>query len=62
MKTTSNVIDLHRWKEKRAIDKIFGPGFVESYIPDYDTITYTISIDGEDYKATIDTQSLFDPN
>ena len=53
---------MHKWKEKRAIDRIFGAGFVESYVPDYDTITNTISIDGEDYKATIDTQNLFDPN
>jgi len=57
----SNVIDFHRWKEKKTIDRVFGEGFVESYIPDYDTITYTLTIEGEDYRVTIPTEEFFDP-
>ena len=56
----SNVIDFQRWKEKKTIDRVFGEGFVESYIPDYDTITYTLTIEGEDYRVTIPTEEFFD--
>jgi len=45
MKTTSKVIDFQKWKEKKIINNIFGSGFVESYVPDYDTCTYTLTID-----------------
>ena len=57
----AKIIDFQRWKEKKAIDKIFGEGFVESYVSDYDTITYSYTIEGEDYQVTIDTENLFDP-
>ena len=57
----SNVIDFQRWKEKKLMNSVFGEGFVESYIPDYDTITYTLTIEGEDYRVTIPTEEFFDP-
>lgn len=62
MKTTSNVIDFQRWKEKKAIDEVFGKGFVDSIMPDYDTITYSITIDDEKYMITVSTEEFFDPN
>jgi hypothetical protein len=62
MKTTSNVIDFQRWKEKKAIDEVFGKGFVESIMPDYDTITYSVTIDDEKYMITVSTEEFFDPN
>ena len=49
----AKIIDFQRWKEKKAIDKIFGEGFVESYVSDYDTITYSYTIEGEDYQVKI---------
>jgi len=61
MKTTSKVIDFQKWKEKKIINNIFGSGFVESYVPDYDTCTYTLTIDGEAFKVTIPTENLLDP-
>jgi len=57
----SNVIDFQRWKEKKLMNSVFGEGFVESYIPDYDTITYTVTIEGEDFRITIPTEEFFDP-
>jgi hypothetical protein len=62
MKTTSKVIDFQKWKEKKLINKIFGEGFVESLVPDYDTITYTLTIDGEKCKVTVPTENLLDPS
>ena len=62
MKTTSNVIDFQGWKEKKAINKIFGEGFVESYLPEYDTVTYTLTIDSETFHLTVPTENLLDPN
>jgi hypothetical protein len=62
MKTTSNVIDFQRWKEKKAIDEVFGKGFVDSIMPDYDTITYSVTIDDEKYVITVSTEEFFDPN
>lgn len=62
MKTTSNVIDFQRWKEKKAIDEVFGKGFVDSIMPDYDTITYSVTIDDEKYMITVSTEEFFDPN
>jgi hypothetical protein len=62
MKTTSNVIDFQRWKEKKAIDEVFGKGFVDSIMPDYDTITYSVVIDDEKYMITVSTEEFFDPN
>lgn len=43
------------------MNSVFGEGFVESYIPDYDTITYTVTIEGEDFRITIPTEEFFDP-
>jgi hypothetical protein len=57
----SNVIDLQKWKEKKLMNSVFGEGFVESYIPDYYTITYTVTIEGEDFRITIPTEEFFDP-
>jgi len=62
MRTTSNVIDFQRWKEKKVINEIFGEGFVESYLPDYDTVTYTLTIDDETFHLTVPTENLLDPN
>ena len=65
MKTTSNVIDLEKYRIKKQIDTlndIFGDTFVESYLPEYDTVTYTLTIEGEDYKITVPTEEFFDPN
>lgn len=65
MKTTSNVIDLEKYRIKKQIDTlndIFGDTFVETYLPEYDTVTYTLTIEGEDYKITVPTEEFFDPN
>jgi hypothetical protein len=63
MKTISQnkIIDFQKWKEKKIINNIFGSGFVEAYVPDYDTVTYTLTIDGEDFKVTVPTENLLDP-
>jgi hypothetical protein len=63
MKTISQnkIIDFQKGKEKKIINNIFGSGFVEAYVPDYDTVTYTLTIDGEDFKVTVPTENLLDP-
>lgn len=50
---TAKIVDLQRWKEKKLLDGIFGEGFVDSYLPEYESATWSFTMDGEEVTVNL---------